>query len=118
MKVWMGHYKGDTREWFLCWGNTKAEAIEYVDDEGGQPDLDSVQPLEGAGMIQFLATPADPRSADADDLPLAKLSFIPDREPLDPDYPRLDNDDWERITVTLAATRPVTAPKAALGRVA
>jgi hypothetical protein len=106
MKVWLGHYKGAPSEWFICWGQTKDEAINFVDCEVAEPDFDSVRPLEGAGMIQLAAVLPKPDDEEDDydpDFPLARVTFVPGDERLGADHPRLGMDDVERITEVLMA---------------
>lgn len=49
MKIWIGHYSGNTKEWFVVWANNKAEAWDKV-DEVGDPDTQSFRELVSPGF--------------------------------------------------------------------
>jgi hypothetical protein len=52
MKVWIGHYYENTREWFVVWAQDKQEAWDKVDELAG-PKADSLRELSSTGFINF-----------------------------------------------------------------
>ena len=56
MKLWIGHFYQAPEEWFLVWGKTRDEAINYIDCEIGEPDVRSMKPVLIPGMMCFKAT--------------------------------------------------------------
>src|SRR5262245_4302387 len=55
MPLYVGHYLGNPKEWFLAWGRDKMEAAEYVDCAMGEPDLRSMRRVRGPGFVGFRA---------------------------------------------------------------
>lgn len=55
MPLFIGHYLGNHKEWFLAWGRDKMEASQYVDDALGEPDLRSMKRVKGPGLVGFKA---------------------------------------------------------------
>jgi len=65
MKVWIGHYFQNLREWFVCWGNDKSEIYDAI-----SVDANSMVQLDSSGMVSF--------STDFND---EDKSFVPTKDP-------------------------------------
>ncbi len=55
MKLWIGHYLGDPREWFMVWANTKEDAIGIIDAQYGEPDVRSLKQIDRPGCMGLFA---------------------------------------------------------------
>lgn len=55
MKVWVGHYRGNTKEWFVVWAKNKREAFLQIDPITGEPDMESLKELHAPGFVDFKA---------------------------------------------------------------
>lgn len=53
LKVWIGHYKGNPKEWFVVWAKSKNEAFLQIDPLTGEPDLSSFMELTAPGFVDF-----------------------------------------------------------------
>lgn len=53
MNVWIGHYKGNTKEWFVVWAKSKHEAFLQIDPISGEPDMNSLMELNAPGFVDF-----------------------------------------------------------------
>ena len=53
MKVWIGHYKGNPKEWFVAWAKTKQEVFLQIDPIVAEPDMDSLKELHAPGFVNF-----------------------------------------------------------------
>ena len=53
MKVWIGHYKGNPKEWFVVWAESKHQAFLQIDPIVGEPDLNSFMELTAPGFVDF-----------------------------------------------------------------
>lgn len=53
LKVWVGHYQDNPREWFVVWANNKDEAFFLIDGLSGEPDMDSLMELHAPGLVNF-----------------------------------------------------------------
>jgi hypothetical protein len=52
MKVWIGHYYQNPKEWFVVWANDMQEAWDTV-DEVGSPKGDSCREFSSPGFVNF-----------------------------------------------------------------
>ncbi len=52
MRVWLGHYSDNTKEWFIVWDDCVEDAWDDV-DQVGSPDTDSFREIVSAGMANF-----------------------------------------------------------------
>lgn len=52
MKVWIGHYHQNLKEWFVVWANDKQDAWDKV-DELGSPDGNSTREMATPGIVNF-----------------------------------------------------------------
>jgi len=55
LKVWIGHYKGNPKEWFVVWAENKHEAGLQIDPVAGEPDMRSLKELKAPGFVDFTA---------------------------------------------------------------
>lgn len=53
MKVWIGHYLGNPKEWFVVWAKNKDEAFAQIDPISGEPDMESLKELHAPGFVSF-----------------------------------------------------------------
>lgn len=53
MKVWVGHYRGNPKEWFVVWAKNKREAFLQIDPIVGEPDMESLKELHAPGFVDF-----------------------------------------------------------------
>ena len=53
MKIWVGHYKGNPKEWFVVWAKSKREAFLQIDPITGEPDMQSLKELTAPGFFDF-----------------------------------------------------------------
>ena len=53
MKVWVGHWSGNPKDWFIVWAKDKREAVLYLDGAIAEPDLDSLMELKDCGYVEF-----------------------------------------------------------------
>jgi len=59
LKVWIGHYKGNPKQWFVVWAKSKHEAFLQIDPIVGEPDLNSFMELTAPGFVDFTLTPKE-----------------------------------------------------------
>ena len=59
LKIWIGHYKGNPKEWFVVWAKSKHEAFLQIDPVVGEPDLNSFFELSAPGFVDFILTPKE-----------------------------------------------------------
>ena len=62
LKVWVGHYKGNTKKWFVVWAKSKHEAFLQIDPILDEPDLNSFMALTAPGFVGF--TPKEDKSGE------------------------------------------------------
>lgn len=55
MRVWIGHYYQNSKEWFVVWANDIHEAWDTV-DEVGSPKGDSCKEFSASGFVNFYET--------------------------------------------------------------
>jgi len=53
MKVWIGHYKANPKEWFVVWAKNKREAFLQIDPIVAEPDMTSLKELNAPGFVNF-----------------------------------------------------------------
>lgn len=53
MKIWIGHYKGNSKEWFVVWAKNEHEAFLQIDPIMAEPDMESLKELHAPGFINF-----------------------------------------------------------------
>ena len=51
--MWIGHYKGNTAEWFVVWAKDRREAFLQIDPIVGEPDMASFKELKAPGFADF-----------------------------------------------------------------
>lgn len=66
MKLWMGHFYKNPKEWFVIWARTKDEAMNAVDCEWGEPDVRSMKQLHTPGGFCFKADFEEHENPDED----------------------------------------------------
>ena len=52
MKVWIGHYDSNPKEWFVVWAHDGPEA-RYLADEIGPLDIETFRELVSSGFVNF-----------------------------------------------------------------
>ena len=62
LKVWIAHYTGYPKEWFVVWAKSEHEAILQIDPIVGEPDLDSFMELTAPGFVTF--TPKEDKTGE------------------------------------------------------
>ena len=67
--MWVGHYKGNPKEWFVVWAKNEREAFLQIDPVVGEPDMTSLKELRAPGFVDF--------SADSED---GTVRFLPPKE--------------------------------------
>lgn len=50
MKIWLGHYVDNTKEWFIAWARDIAELVLMIDGVVGEPDQRSLRQLFAPGF--------------------------------------------------------------------
>jgi len=55
MKIWIGHFHTNEKEWFIAWGNSKEEVINYIDSTMAEPDVQSMKAVRTPGFFCFKA---------------------------------------------------------------
>ena len=50
MKIWLGHYVDNTKEWFIAWARDIAELVLMIDGVVGEPDQRSLRQLFTPGF--------------------------------------------------------------------
>lgn len=106
MPLFLGHYLGNPKEWFLAWGADKMEAAQYVDDTLGEPDLRSMKRVRGPGMVGFKAKLARDGSGEDDD-EYAELRLNPKEIDLGMSGGSDENDAW----IVKRLKKPLGPPK-------
>ena len=53
MKIWIGHYRKNPKEWFIVWANSKDDAFRLLDGTSGEPDMDSFKEVKKFGFVDF-----------------------------------------------------------------
>jgi len=59
LKVWIGHYKDNSEEWFVVWAKSKHEAFLQIDPVVGEPDMSSFMELTVSGFVNFTPKKAE-----------------------------------------------------------
>jgi hypothetical protein len=88
MKMWMGHFYENSKEWFVVWGKTRSEAINHIDCAFGEPDVRSMKPIKTPGSFCFQT---DLVKYDDFDEELAEIKLHEDEFDLE-DYGEMD--EW------------------------
>lgn len=55
MRAWVGHLVGRPTNWFLVWADSAESALTTIREDVGEPDPDSIRPVEGRGYFLFQA---------------------------------------------------------------
>ena len=53
MKIWLGHYVDNTKEWFITWARDITELVLMIDGVVGEPDQRSLRQLCTPGFANF-----------------------------------------------------------------
>jgi hypothetical protein len=51
--VWIGHYQGNPKEWFVVWAKDKEEAFLQIDAVVAEPDMTSLKEIHVPGFVNF-----------------------------------------------------------------
>jgi hypothetical protein len=76
LKVWIGHYKGNPKEWFVAWAKTKDEVFLQIDPIVAEPDMNSLKELHAPGFVNFTL---DCKEEEA-------IGFLPPKEDVEGGY--------------------------------
>jgi len=77
LKVWIDHYQGKPKEWFVVWAKNEREAFLQIDPIVAEPDMDSLMELHAPGFVDFTV------KYDKED---KVVSFFPPKEDVEGDY--------------------------------
>ena len=53
MKIWLGHYVDNTKEWFIAWARDMPELVLMIDGVVGEPDHKSLRQLFTSGFANL-----------------------------------------------------------------
>jgi len=77
LKVWIGHYMGNPKEWFVVWAENKREAFLQIDSIVAEPDMDSLMELHTPGFVNFTVEYDEENKV---------VSFLPPKEDVEGGY--------------------------------
>lgn len=83
VRLWVGHYHRNSREWFLVWAESPEEAARAANGEIGKVDQTSLRELRGSGMIGFQADLVRHRGSEYPELEVSYGDFAFDDDAVD-----------------------------------
>jgi hypothetical protein len=79
MRVWVGHYQGNPKEWFVVWAKDEREAFLQIDPIVAEPDMTSLKELRVPGFVNFTV------NFDRD-IKVENMKFLPPKEDVESGY--------------------------------